>query len=84
MGGSPGRPVPGVGWSRQGRKFPGTAACVTAGLGPPSGLAGGGGGPESGRWGALAAAGPAERGAALEAARCAAGEAEGRAAGLGR
>lgn len=77
--------VPGAGWSLQGRKFPGTAACVTAGLGPPSGLAGGGGDPGAGRWAALAAAGRAARGAALEAAPAAAGEAEGRrAAGLGR
>lgn len=28
---------PGAGWSLQGRKFPGTAACVTAGLGPRGG-----------------------------------------------
>lgn len=45
----------------------------------------GGGDPGAGRWAALAAAGPAARGAALEAAPSAAGEAEGRrAAGLGR
>lgn len=71
-------PARGAGWSLQWRKFPGTAACVTAGLAPPVGSAGGGGDLGAGRWAALAAAGRAARGAALEAALSAPGEAEGR------
>lgn len=75
---------PGLGWSPRGRKFPGAVACVTGGWD--------GGAdrwaarrPGAGRWGALAAAGPAACRAALEAAPSAAGEAEGRrAARLGR
>lgn len=39
-GGSPRWLVPGAGWSLQGRKFPGSAACVTAGLAPRSRLGG--------------------------------------------
>lgn len=61
----------------KGRKFPGTAACVTAGLGPRGGLSGGSGDPGAGRWAALAAAGPAARGAALEAAPTAPGRRRG-------
>lgn len=76
-GGNPRRRVPGPGWSLQRRKFPGTAACVTAGLGPRGGLAGAGGDPGAGRWAALAAAGPAARGAALEASPTAPGRRRG-------
>lgn len=71
-----------AGWSRrrvvsEGEEVPGHRGLRHSGTGTAGWAGGGGGDPGAGRWAALAAAGPAARGAALEAAPSAPGRRRG-------